>query len=352
MLFILGLIIWIVINRRIDFLMNFNKLEYQEGVLTPLYYYESMQDIDARVYAEKCIEERWNYGCILNAYVYNKYKKPMTVSETSVFIDDIKIEIQPELYIIGEYSEEENTLTLYVVNNGIGKFDAGQICISIHHLAENSSVYLDESQKLSLLGENGIIDIRGLSGGEIRKLASYNINKTYMEELKLVAISYKIIEKEDNQFVESDSDDIGLMGYNNDLGIYFSLSEGDYSNVIVERNLIIDVENDKGRELRIPANFVVEDNYLKCILYALYPNASCELTFHAKIRCAGDSKYIETEKFTQRIYVPLYKEEGGFFSSIREFIKKYNIDIYYYNSNPIMQKEITYVPMQEEKEFW
>ncbi len=31
--------------------------------------------------------------------------------------------------------------------------------------------------------------------------------------------------------------------------------------------------------------------------------------------------------------------------SLRRFIDKYNIEIYYYNSNPIAQKEIEYVPV-------
>ena len=42
--------------------------------------------------------------------------------------------------------------------------------------------------------------------------------------------------------------------------------------------------------------------------------------------------------------MPLYKEEYGFFESVRNFIEEYNIDTYYYNSNAFIQKEIDYVP--------
>lgn len=115
----------------------------------------------------------------------------------------------------------------------------------------------------------------------------------------------------------------------------------------MERSLSIDVDNDKGRELRIPANFVIDGYNVKNVFYVLYPTSSCEVTFHANLKCAGEKRYIETEKFTKKIYIPLYKEEGGNFDSVRGFIEKYDIDKYYYNSNPIIQKEINYIPMED-----
>ena len=328
----------------------FSILVYEESVLTPLYDYESMQYMDAREYAEQCSEESWDYGCILNVYLSNKKDIPITVSETAVIIDNIIKNVQSEVYIIGVYSETDNILTLYAINNGLGEFEDGQICIRVNHFKEdNSSRYLTDEEIIYLLEGNSVIEIDNLIGGEIRKIAKYNINKEFLRELDLICISYKILDNNEDQIVKDES--IGLMGY---VGseIFLSISEGDYSDIIVERSLSIDVDNDKGRELKIPANFVIEGNYLKNVLYALYPTSSCEVTFHAILKCAGKKCEIETEKFTHKIYVPLYKEDGGDFTSVREFIEEYNIDTYYYNSNPIIQKAINYVPMEKTEEYY
>lgn len=318
---------------------------YEESVLTPIYYYYSMQYMDAREYAKECSEEVWDYGCILNIYLTNKNNNPITVSESSIFVDSIIKNDQSIIYVIGDYSNTDNTLTLYAINNGLGNFEHGQICISVNHFNEenNSSEYLTEEQISYLFEGKNVIEIDNLVGGEIRKLAKYTVNKTYVKELDLLSISYMVIDSNKEQTKKGES--IGLLGYTNS-GIYFSISEGDFSDIVVERALTIDVDYDEGKELKIPANFVIGENNLKNVLYALYPTSSCEITFHAIFKCAGEKKEIETEKFTQEIYVPLYKEDGGIFDSVREFIKKYNIDTYYYDSNPIIQKEIDYVPMQ------
>lgn len=348
LLIISAIVVWKIVYLGENGIIS--KLVCEESIITPIYYYEIMQDYDAKEFADECTEERWDYGCMLNVYLSNKMNTPVTISKTSIIIDDIIKSQQSEVYIIGIYSESDNELALYAINNGTGKLDSGEIHFRINHFIydeeNNSSKYLSEDQITSLLGEKGIIKINDLAGGEIRKIANYNLNKSFIKDLELLCISYEIIENNDQRI----DDVIGLIGFN-DIGIFFSYSEGDYLDTIVERSLSIDVDKDKGRELRVPANFIIDEYNVKNVFYVLYPTSSCELTFHAKLKCAGEKRYIETEKFTQKIYVPLYKEEGGFFDSVREFIKKYDIDTYYYNSNPIIQKEIDYVPMQSSDEY-
>lgn len=136
---------------------------------------------------------------------------------------------------------------------------------------------------------------------------------------------------------------LGVISYVNS-EICFSSSEGSFSDDVIERSLVVDVNTVKGKKINLPANIIIDENSCKNILYTLYPTSSCEITFHAKIKCAGEKKEIVTEKFVQKIFVPLYKEEYGFFESVRNFIEEYNIDTYYYNSNAFIQKEIDYVP--------
>lgn len=324
---------------------NFSKLEYKEGVITPLFYYDNLEYYDAKDYAIKYGSEALDYGCILNTYVYNNKEKPVAVMETSIIIDNVDKLIEPKVIVIAIYSENDKLLNLYAINNGLAEFYKGKICISAKMLNDDKNMQeeLSKDKQDFLLGTDDEIEIKNLTGGEIRKIVSYSMNEEMAKEIAPLWIFYNIVDESNYLRAQGEKECLILFDcVNSELSV--SYAEGDSSDEVIERTLIIDVDNDKGKELNVPAYFMVEGNSWKNILYILYPTMSCDLTFHAKYKCAGEEKSIETEKFKQKIYIPLYTDDD-FYMSLRRFIDKYNIETYYYNSNPIAQKEIEYVPV-------
>lgn len=329
---------------------KYSKLEYKEGVITPLFYYDVLEYIDAKDYANKYGSEILDYGCILNTYVYNNKENPVAVMETSICIDNVDKLIQSKVLVIALYSDNEKLLNLYAINNGLAEFYKGKICISAQMLNEDKSMQekISKDKQELLLGTDDEIEIANLASGEIRKIVSYSINEEMAKEIAPLWIFYNVVDESNYLNTQGEKECLILFDrVNSELSV--SYGEGDSSDEVIERTLIIDVANDKGKELNVPAYFMVEGNSWENILYMLYPTMSCDLMFHAKYKCAGEEKSIETEKFRQKIYIPLYTDDD-FYMSLRNFINKYNIETYYYNSNPTAQKEIEYVPVPNRQE--
>lgn len=322
----------------------FGKLRFIEGIVTPLHYYEMSEQYDAKMYSEMYGKEMLDHGCLLNIYVYNEKNKPIMISKTSIIIDEIKTIEQYKVYIVGVYAEIDNSLTIYAVNNGLADFDKGKVYINVEYynneFGEKEAI---QEQQYSMLGVDKILEIEDLHGGEIRKIISYKLDENMMKKLGVIYMFYHIIDENDNLVTESYNETLGLLQYV-DSKWWFSISEGVISENAIERSLSIDSDTDSGEEINVPAGFMIEGENWKNIIYAIYPTSSCDLTFHAKVKCAGSKKEIETDVYKQKIYVPLYKDEDNLFISVRKFIEDYSIDTYYYNSNPIIQKDIDYVP--------
>lgn len=322
----------------------FSNLEYREGIITPLKFYE--EDLPPSI-VKKCAEdfgkEILDYGCVLNSYVQNNKKRPVSISETAIIVDNYQKMIMSKIYIIGMYSEMNDEFFLYAINNGSKNINNSEVEINIKYYNEEKKKMddLDKNELESFLNGSNIIKIEDLSIGEIRKIATYKLNNVLLQEKGAFTIYYDVAYKEKNR-IEHFKQGIGII-CDVDSKIKFSLLDEFGGEEMIERSVII--EDNIGSIYNIPANFIVGENNLKNVLYSIYPISSCELTFHAKFKCAGEDKEIETEQFVQKIYVPLYKEEYGFFYTVREFIEKYNIDSYYYNSNPVIQKEIIYSPI-------
>ena len=105
----------------------FGELKYEEGIVTPLLHYEAMPYIDAQEYVEQFGKDVLDYGCIFNVYLFNKKKSPVTISETSIVIDDIKKIQKATLRIIANYSTIDNQLTIYAINNGTKEFSGSKL---------------------------------------------------------------------------------------------------------------------------------------------------------------------------------------------------------------------------------
>lgn len=323
----------------------FGKLEYEEGIITP-YYYKNSKLSEVREYMENYGKGILDEGCVLNLFVYNTRKNPIMISKATLIVDDIKEMMLSKIYIIGMYTEIDNEFELYAINNGLESIRNSEVKIDIDYYSidKMKNVELGNKELEIFLNGSSIVEIDNLSVGEIRKFTSYRVNKTMLQEGTTFRVKYSIT-YESNGRIESFCQDIGGFDCMNSQ-VSFRLFNDFGEDQIIERDLLIDTDTDKGRILNIPANFLIEGNDWKNVRYFLYPTSSCELTFHAKLKCAGRKKEMETEKFTQKIYVPIYKEEDGFFYTMREFIEKYDIDTYYYNSNFNIQKEIIYTPTE------
>lgn len=322
-----------------------DKVEYKEAIITPLYYGYNTDSIDlssARNYLEKYGSETLDCGCVLSTYVQNNKSKDVSVSEASVVIDKIQKTEEPAIFVIGEYQRGEKSFSLYAINNGSGVLDYGEVSIwgNYFDVEEKDYAELDEKQLSDLFIGYEIAKVEDLQAGEIRRIAKYTVNEEAFIKSPQYGLGYHVVNADGDNLQEKHSN-IGMFTYETG-DILFYYSQGGSEEFTVERSLPIKVDEYEGKKLNIPANFMIEGNSWKNILYALYPDSSCELEFHAEIKCAGQKDVIKTEVFRQKIYVPLYKEEEWFFVSIREFIKEYNIETYYYNSNIPAQKAIDY----------
>lgn len=182
------------------------------------------------------------------------------------------------------------------------------------------------------------IPIEALKGGEIRKAEPIQINLEKMKTMQMCSLQYCVNDETGEEIGR------GGLGYFAivDSKVVFYYAQGTDEEFKVESCVMIDTKEDIGKEKNVPVSFAVDAGEWKNVAYILCPSQSCEITVHAKIKCADSSKDIESERFTQEFYVPLYKTEDGFFFSVREFIKDNNIETYYYDSNPYIQKEIEY----------
>ncbi len=272
---LIPIVLTAVIERQTGYLGDklydcFSELEYKEGVVTPLLYYESMQYMDAQDYVEQVEKKVLDYGCILNVYLYNKRKSPIAVSETAIVIDEVKNVEQAKLRVIADYSTNDNVFTIYVINNGTKKFNDGEICIGAFYYDRNKEV-LDCSEDLKkeqlkiLLGEDNIIEIKGLNSGEIRKVANFNLNKALIKELGTIYFLSNITNNEGIDTTEHE-EGLGVISYVNS-EICFSSSEGSFSDDVIERSLVVDVNTVKGKKINLPANIIIDENSCKNIHY-------------------------------------------------------------------------------------
>lgn len=322
-----------------------NKVEYADAVITPLYYGYNDDSIDlssARNYAEKYGGETLDGGCVFSTYVQNNKNKDVSVSEASIVIDKIQKIEEPAIFVIGEYQRGEKRFSLYAINNGSGVLDYGEVHIKGSYFDVDTNNYgeLDRKRLSDLFIGYEIAKVEDLQAGEIRRIAEYSVNENAFVKKSQYGLGYYVVNS-DGESLQKNHSSIGMFCYEME-EIRFYYAQGGSEEFTVKSYLPIKVDEYEGKKLNIPANFMIEGKSWKNILYALYPDSSCELEFHAEIKCAGQKDTIKSEVFRQKIYVPLYKEEEYFFVSIRDFITKYNIDTYYYGSNMQAQKAFDY----------
>lgn len=346
---VLPLIIGAVIEQQTGFLSNvisnaFQKVEYKEAAIVPLFCAVQNDSLDlgsARNYAESYGNDILDNGCVLSVYLQNNKPKSIAVSENALVIDNIRKIEEPRIYVIGEYKTNRNEFWLYAINNGRGILDYCQVDLQGNFLnkitSENGE--LNQEKLKELLAGYTSIEIENLQVGEIRKIAEYKVNGTAVSS-SYYGLSYTASDSAGNNLQKKHTN-IGQFTYENNEVIFY-YSQGSYEEFIAERSLQVKMDEDKGQKLYLPANYMIESENLKNILFSLYPDKSCELEFHAEIKCAGQKETVETERFTQEIYVPLYKEEDYFFFTLREFLSEYAEDSYFYNSNKLAQKKFEY----------
>lgn len=346
---VLPLIIVAFIEAQTDLFTNIiseatKKVEYEEAAVVPLFYVahnDSLELSSIRSYAEIYGNEVLGNGCVLSAYIYNHKSKPVAVSENALIIDKIQKIEEPRVYIIGEYKSDRNKFCLYVINNGQGILDYGEVSLFgfFYNSVTSESGELNQEKLKELFNEYTPIKIENLQSGEIRKIAEYEVNQKAVRSSSY-ALSYTVVDIAGNN-IQKQHSNIGQFNYE-DNRVRFYFSQGDSTEFTAKRHVQVKTDEDEGKKLYLPANYMIEGNSWKNILFSLYPDTSCVLEFHAEIKCVGQKEVIETERFSQEIYVPLYKEEDYFFFTLRSFLSGYEKNVYYYNSDMMAQEMFEY----------
>ena len=328
-----------------------NNVEYvDEPIITPLRYdtdFSSIEDI--RNFSNSYNNEILFEGCTLNTYVRNNKNSSLFISETAVVIDDIKELNEISVYAIGSYSVINNVFSIYVINNDIYDLNNGYVELTYEFTKSDSNIVdqeLDDEMSSQFFqsiknNDNKIMNIKNLKGGEIRKINDLEVFSSFFENNSSISIYYKIINGANNDILQDGN--LGTI-YKMNNEIQYSPSEvGSPDNTI---NRLVEVNTKKikiGEKINVPSNILINGSDTVGILYNIFPTSSCSLTFHASIKCAGENKYINSNIKQQKIYVPLYKTDYWTWNSVRNFVEKYNIENYYYQSNPTIQKEIEYI---------
>lgn len=334
---------------------SFNRLqdklqgvEIQEGIITPIYQYDAMEQPEmVKEYSKKFGAEILERGFILNLFLHNEKTSPVSIAETSVVVDEIKKIEEPKVYVLAKHREEDNIFSIYILNNDLGEFSKGTVRVTgfcdsscIKGQKEMTEEEITKAVFSLQEGENIDIPVSSVKGGEIRKIADHTIDLSLFEPYTNITLKYEILD-EKNQCIQGDY--IGFLT-EVDGSPKYAYTAGEGEDLQVHRTVLVDTENDMGKELKLPGSFKMESENVQNVLYTILPTSSCVLTFHVNVKCAGESKKLTSQQYIQRVFVPLYREQGRFWYDVRNFLEKYEMDIYEYNSNPILQKEIAYRP--------
>lgn len=331
-----------------DYLNKGNGVEYVDELIAPLFTSDPNKSIEeVKEYSNNYNSEILSDGCAFNTYVKNKKDSSVIISETAIIIDSIDALDELSIFIMGIYSINDNMFTVYAINNDLKDFSYGHIELS-GYLSKYDENIIEEKISdeafecifQSINNNSSVISIDNLKGGEIRKIDEIEIVSSYFKNNSSIDLKYQVYDDSNGKLMQDLY--FGVLVKRNNIIEYVPSEIGAPDN-IVERVVVLDTEklniNDR---INIPSNIPIKENETINILYNIFPTSSCNLSFHASIKCAGEDEYIESNRKEHKIYVPLYKTDYYAWDSIRNFIKKYNIENYYYNSNPIIQEEIDY----------
>lgn len=334
---------------------SFKDIKIDDCIITPIAYDDS-QSIsrtlqETRDYSEKYGSDILYEGFTINLFLRNEKSKQMSISESSVVIDNIKKIENPQVYLFGIYDDTNNIFSLYLVNNNCGKLDEGLVKITGGYVDITTGYKEDLSNEIINQFFNTEIDsqvpiiFKDLRGGEIRRISSYKLELDTIEDSSLIGLGYEI--SNNGRIIKE-----GEIGNFNkyDGVVSYSFSAGEAPNLPIEKFLLVDVEEDNGKSINIPTNFFINEEGMQSISYVIYPTSSCLMKFHIDMKDTNN-KHIKSDTFEQEVFVPLYEDNGLFWFKLRDFIQKYEIDTYYYNSNPSIQKEIDYSPSNRDTDY-
>lgn len=323
----------------------FKNIEIEDCIIKPISYEDSRSISETlqetRKYSEEYGGDILYDGVTTNIYLRNNNSRTISISESSIVIDDIKEVKILQIYLIAIYDDVNNLLSLYLVNNSLGELNEGLVEITVGYV-DSSSRYMSNEIVSQMLNEEIsdqiLITFKNLRGGEIRKIASYELNLDCIEDLSCIGFDYKI--SNNNEIIQDGKIGISYIRERIIIDEEVPLAPGSRE---IKKLAIVNVKEDKGKKINIPTSFSIDGENIQSILYTLYPTSSCVLKFHIDLKDTHNN-YIQSNVFEQEVYVPLYEDEDLSWDKLIDFIKKYEIETYYYNSNPIIQKEIDYSP--------
>ena len=333
----------------------FKNIEIEDCIIKPISY-EDSRSISETLQENRNSSEEYggdilHEGITTNIYLRNNNSKSISISESSIVIDDIKEVKTPQIYLIAIYDDVSNLLSLYLVNNNLGELNEGLVEITVGYVNSSSGYMNNEmvSQMLNQEINNQIlITFKNLRGGEIRKIASYELNLDCIEDLSCIGFNYKI--SNNNEIIQDGKIGISYIQKNIIIDEEVPLGPGSSGSIAIVKSAIVNVREDKGKKVNIPTNFSIDGENIQSILYTLYPTSSCVLKFHIDLKDTHNN-HIKSNVFEQEVYVPLYEDEDLSWNKLIDFIKKYKIETYYYHSNPIIQKEIDYSPPNKDTDY-
>lgn len=326
----------------------FRSVEYIDSYITPDYSAEYLNTVDAvKRYAESYENKILNESFSFNTFIENNKSVPVFLTKSTIIIDKLEKTHRPYVYVLGIYNKDQEEFSIYAINNDLVDLKNGLVEISGSIIRKNTNQKEDISEDFLCQAFTGVdtmvLDIKDLKGGEIRRIANYKLDLSFFDDTNFLYLHYCLTESGNSEVLEEAG--LGFFAILND-EVGYLYAQGDYEEHSVQRYVVVDVENilseKKSNLINVVTQTYIEPQSVFNVEYNIFPTESCVLTFHSEIQYTGSDTTIISDQHTQEIYVPLYKTDDLFWYTVRKFIEKYEITDYFYNSNPVIQKEIDY----------
>ncbi len=297
-------------------------------------------------------------GSLIKSIIRNRYSSGIAISKMWLIVDEVrKIEHQ-ELQVLGHgYAGK---FAIYVVNNGDEIINNVAISLKakIEKNSENYEFYEisdeDFSSILKCSTDELNFKISSIKSGEILRLANFTIDLDilYKEENWSRVCVTKIISFDNMRMEAHDPFLVNIFrnDRNGERGYDIAYTQGGvWEN---EKYLLsINPESSYPMQMELPVEFGIDANKDMLIQIFLYAKSSCLIQYHFKLIPAG-KRAINSKKQKVKLFVPVYCTDGGLFTRLRKWVNENQIAHYFFNEQPVIQKEIVYmVPKSlEEKE--
>lgn len=282
-------------------------------------------------------QDEFLQGAIAHCIYRNISSHNIAVDRAYFVIDKISLRSYKRVDIICHYAEE--LIYLYVINNGnVSCYD-----LNIQFYAKDCT----ENDLKELLGKKyvGNYSIAELKKGEILKLGVWKPNKKcflreYLKENWLIFCGN--VHSEGEELVANRY--LGTLLINNNK-FDFTYCQGDTPDV-ESRAVYVDKLRKKPQKFELDLQYALAANSDKHIQVAIYPSETCYIKYHFEVYTDTVVEKCESDVGQAHINVPIYKTEGAFFHTLREWLMDNKIEHYYLNDDKLLQKKVLSYPLK------